>query len=195
MSGWSSSGFGADFRAELNPAAYGLDPGAVINPVIAQFEQTSAELAKLAASIGSSSLLTGSLSANTLQFGSNGYERTWSVTGSSTGLVVQEVWSLARLSSGAEIPNHFYEAWPKVGGSWLYGNEDIFQRQDSSVIYFSIRATANYYNGVRLPSYFIPGNEGGVRQSGDIPSTYLTPNLPRPVGPPVIVNYVWSQNR
>jgi RHS repeat-associated protein len=28
MSGWSSSGFGTDFRAELNPRAYGLDTGA-----------------------------------------------------------------------------------------------------------------------------------------------------------------------
>lgn len=116
--------------------------------------------------------------------------REWTISGVSTGSIVQEVTIHAVMRNGEVLDIHFYEGWEKVAGTWTYGRKDYFE-PIARVSSWTVTASANFYPGVQLPTSMHPG---GDPNSANLPSQRDEPHMPvPPSGAPITV--IWRSGR
>lgn len=118
-------------------------------------------------------------------------DRNWDSGLYGTGVVVQNISSVAILTSGDISMNSFYEAWPEVSGNWTYGNTDYFAILSSSVQSLSVSGIAYFYPDAELwptRTLLVPY---GVLQAGGLPSCYCqsTPIISPYAEGPVTVTF------
>jgi hypothetical protein len=98
----------------------------------------------------------------------------------SGGQIVQEITTTNK--SGNQT-SQYWEAWPVSKGSQntSYIDKGVYKDYDdtseNNPAGTTVKASARYYDGLKLPDTFLPGREGGYPGSGDLKSTTTDPHL------------------
>ena len=113
------------------------------------------------------------------------------------GYIVQEVSGNIQFKDNGQtknIPYHYWEAWKVNAGSKTCSCFDQFvlnpHSDNTATGTDTLTAKARFYEGLRLPSSFVPS---GNPYSGTLPSTNTNPNLPTTNATPPVVRS-WSVN-